>query len=108
LLLSASVTEGASRVLLEGMAAALPILSTAVGNAPEILEGRMLLNSWDTSAWARKISDVVSDSELLTATSLHNYTRALDFHISKVEPARRSFFSRAIEENWCLKVPETG
>jgi glycosyltransferase involved in cell wall biosynthesis len=62
-LVLSSRTEGLPMVLLEAMAAAVPIVSTSVGGIPELLSDRMalLVPSDDPLALAAAIRDTISD-----------------------------------------------
>lgn len=72
-----SHSEGSPYVLLEAMAANLPIVATAVGGVPEILvdnESALLVPVNDPPAMAMAIERVLTDSELaqrLTKNSAH-------------------------------------
>ena len=62
-----SHSEGSPNVLLEAMAAQLPIVATAVGGVPEIVEDNvsaLLVPSNDSPALAVTISRLLTDSEL--------------------------------------------
>ena len=62
-----SHSEGSPNVVLEAMAAGLPIAATNVGGVPEILEqGKtgLLVPSRDTAAMAATIRELLTDAEL--------------------------------------------
>jgi glycosyltransferase involved in cell wall biosynthesis len=62
-----SASEGSPNVLLEAMAAGLPVVATAVGGIPEIVthdEHAMLVQAHDPAAMAQAIALVLSDSLL--------------------------------------------
>jgi len=98
-----SHSEGSPYVLLEAMAANLPIVATAVGGVPEILvdnESALLVPVNDPPAMAAAIARVLTDSQLaqrLTGSSAHlvseqytpeNYVRSLADLYLKVIDAR--------------------
>lgn len=62
-----SLTEGSPNVLLESMAAGLPVIATAVGGIPEIVEHEkqaLLVEKQDPSALARSIQKLLNDPDL--------------------------------------------
>ena len=62
-----SLTEGSPNVLLEAMAAQVPIVATAVGGVPEIVENEesaLLVPANDPAALAAAIARVVKDNSL--------------------------------------------
>lgn len=62
LLVLPSVTEGLGLVLLEAMAASLPVVATAVGGVPEVVldgETGLLVSPGDPAALARAIADLL-------------------------------------------------
>ncbi|MGQ0760408.1 MAG: glycosyltransferase [Acidobacteriota bacterium] len=78
LLVNASHTEGSPYVLLEAMAAGVPIVATAVGGVPEILsdgETGLLVPPRDPPATSATIEKILNDSAL--ARKLSNSARAL-------------------------------
>jgi sugar transferase (PEP-CTERM/EpsH1 system associated) len=87
-----SHTEGSPYVLLEAMAAGLPIVATAVGGVPEILEDNqtaLLVPARDPATMARALALALSDGQLAsrladqaaelarTRHSPENYARSL-------------------------------
>jgi glycosyltransferase involved in cell wall biosynthesis len=70
-----SITEGLSNAVMEAMAAARPIVATAVGGTPELLEDRgLLVPAADPEALAAAIDRLLGDRE--QATALGNAARA--------------------------------
>jgi glycosyltransferase involved in cell wall biosynthesis len=62
-----SHSEGSPHVLLEAMAAEVPVVATSVGGVPEIVEddvSALLVPSADPTALASAISRVLNDKEL--------------------------------------------
>ena len=61
-----SFSEGLPNVALEALAAGVPVVATAVGGTPEVIEdGRTgyLVPPGDASALARRIHDVICDPD---------------------------------------------
>ena len=72
-----SHSEGSPYVLLEGMAANLPIVATAVGGVPEIIEDResgLLVAPRSPQALAEAIGRVLSDPQLARRLTAHAST----------------------------------
>ena len=62
-----SHSEGSPNVLLEAMAAGLPVIATAVGGVPEIAineQNALLVASGDSDSFARALNRVLTDTEL--------------------------------------------
>jgi glycosyltransferase involved in cell wall biosynthesis len=93
----ASRSEGASRVLLEAMASGLPIVSTEVGTAPELLDQRALVKVNDVDQYAEQLISVAADQDLRTRFSKENWQRSQDFRFSKLKVEREAFYAKAIE-----------
>lgn len=66
-LVHVSHTEGMPQVLLEAFAARLPVVATAVGSVPLVIEGRgLLIPPSDAEAAAGALQQLASDTELRT------------------------------------------
>lgn len=96
LLMMASITEGSSRTLLEAMATGLPALSTAVGQAPELLDSCALAPVNDLSRYTCQLISMSSNPALLTQLSFQNWKRAQDFSLSVLTAKRKSFLLKAL------------
>jgi glycosyltransferase involved in cell wall biosynthesis len=72
LLVIPSLSEGGPRVLLEGMTAGIPVISTPVGLVPDLLDQRMIVNGVDEATWARALPSVMSNGDLLSEASMAN------------------------------------
>ncbi|MBI5586250.1 MAG: glycosyltransferase family 4 protein [Deltaproteobacteria bacterium] len=97
LLLMASRSEGASRTLLEAMAFGLPIISTEVGTAPELLDPRALVKTGRETEYAQRLIAVAAAPELLTDLSGQNWQRSQEYRLPKLQGRREAFYARAIE-----------
>ncbi|MEW6734298.1 MAG: glycosyltransferase family 4 protein [Acidobacteriota bacterium] len=67
LFLFPSLSEGFSRALLEAMAAGLPIITTAVGSAPDLLQDRysaILVPVGDSDGIVRALEELLADAAL--------------------------------------------
>jgi len=96
-LLMASTSEGASRSLVEAMAFGLPVISTSVGNAPELLDESVLVPVDDVKTYVHRLIDLVNDPGRLTLFSEWNWRLAQNFRQSILEPKCREFWKQAIE-----------
>lgn len=97
LALMASTTESGPRTLIEAMSFGLPVISTSVGIAPELIDKSFLVPVGDLKAYARSLAEVVNDPEKLTATSKCNWRLAKEFQRPKLEARRRKFWKEAIK-----------
>ncbi|MDB4916472.1 MAG: glycosyl transferase group 1 family protein [Gemmatimonadetes bacterium] len=79
LLVMASLTEGNSRTLIEGMAFALPAVSTAVGEASRHLCADVLVSPGRTTPFAETVLRLASTPERLTAMSAHNAAQVAEY-----------------------------
>jgi glycosyltransferase involved in cell wall biosynthesis len=96
LLLMASLTEGASRAMLEAMAAGLPVLSTAVGEARELLDPQAVSALDDVEVYSRHLAGIATNRAMLTRLSRQNWQRSQDYRYSKLISRRKEFYARAI------------
>jgi glycosyltransferase involved in cell wall biosynthesis len=97
LLLVTSLTESGPRVIIEAMASGLPVLSTPVGLVADLLDSRMIVNSWDASVWAHAISTVANDPDTLNDMAQRNYHLSKDFEFGILDFRRRLFYANAIQ-----------
>jgi glycosyltransferase involved in cell wall biosynthesis len=97
LLLMASTSEGSPRTLIEGMAFGLPVISTSVGLASELLDGRALVPIGNLTEYANKLLKIVNDIDLLNELSVQNRKYAEAFRLPLLQAKRRDFFEKAIK-----------
>jgi len=103
ILLMASTSEGASRAMLEGFTAGLPVLSTSVGLASDLLDDCCLVNVGDVGEYTKKLKNLVNDPHLLTILSEQNWRSAQDYRADTLKLIRKSFFAKALELNESLR-----
>jgi glycogen(starch) synthase len=75
-----SLYENLANVLLEGMAAGLPIITTSSGGSPEVVihgTNGLIVPPGDPDALAGALSDLLTDSEALDRFSRNNREKAL-------------------------------
>ena len=65
--------------MIEAMARALPCIGSTVGGIPELLPAEDMVPPGDADGLARKISEIVSDSQRMQRMSARNLARAGDF-----------------------------
>ena len=74
-----SKTEGLPKALIEAMARGLPCLGSAVGGIPELLPPEDMVPPGDVIALARKIREVVTNSERMARMSARNLEKAQEY-----------------------------
>lgn len=89
--------EGLPRGILEAMAVGLPVLSTAVGGIPEVIDSKYLFDPDDAKAFAEKLIQLINNRSELNQMSQDNYTRALDFRNSILQSRRNDFYKKLLE-----------
>jgi len=97
MLLMASLAEGSSRTLLEGMAAGLPVLSTAVGQAPALLSPRALVPVGQHALYSHRLGQLAADPNLLSELSQQNWDQAQAYRYAGLAARRTAFYARAVE-----------
>jgi len=91
-LLHVSLTEGVPQVLLEAFAARLPVVATAVGGVPEVVQGRgQLVAPADADAAAGALDRLRGDAELRATLVEHAASFARD-HTLQAECTRLASF----------------
>jgi glycosyltransferase involved in cell wall biosynthesis len=91
LLVLPSYTEGLPNVVLEAFASSVPVVATAVGGTPEVVEDKVsgyLVPPGDADALAGRILDALSSEENLREMGLHGRQRVLE-HFTFERQAQR-------------------
>jgi glycosyltransferase involved in cell wall biosynthesis len=81
-----SKNEGFGRVIVEAMAAGLPIIATKVGGIPEIVthgENGFLVNSEDAEAMAKNILSLLDNKVKYAQISKNNMEKSKDYSLDK-------------------------
>lgn len=99
LLLMASITEGASRVLMEAMAFGLPVVSTDVGTAPDLLAEESIVLDSSPDAYANRLLPLVHDPQKLTAFSEQNWRKAQAFSAACIQEERCVFWQQVLDRS---------
>lgn len=80
MLLLSSLSEACPMVILEAMAAGLPIVATNVGGVPEIVTNNgIVVESEDVNAFTEAVLKVVLDTELMKCMSQNSFNNAARF-----------------------------
>lgn len=99
-----SITEGLPVFLLEAFAAGVPMVATAVGGIPEVLEeGRSgyLVASGDAAGLGRRILDAVRDDDVRHAMGRHGLERVRrDFSFERQARQYLDLFARLTGKTW--------
>lgn len=102
--------EGLSNALLEAMAAGCPVIASAVGGNPELIEHEqtgLLFPDDDRAALAMYMSRLVSDSELRQKLSRQARAHAERQHsISALVAATQSVYERCVESVTVRALPQ--
>ncbi len=80
--------EGLPVALMEAMALGLPIVSTAVGGIPKVIESEvdgLLVPSGDAAALAAAVERVAADSDFATALARRSLERAAEFDAARAQ-----------------------
>lgn len=97
LFLISSLTESGPRTLIEAMASGLPVLSTAVGQAPELLDSSAVVPVHDLDGYVNCLVNMANKSSILTRLSHQNWKNAQSFKLSVLLAKRRAFFLNALK-----------
>ena len=93
LMVICSDREGFSLVLIEALQSQLPVLSTRVGVAVELLPNEHLIDSTEETALSKTIQDHLSDLPTLRAKQKELFIRAeRDFNIEKITAHTRDIY----------------
>jgi glycosyltransferase involved in cell wall biosynthesis len=87
-----SRTEGMPRALLEALARGLPCVASRVGGVPELLPEEDMVAPGDATVLARKLREVLTDSERLTRMAERNIAEAGKYRESVLAPQRERFY----------------
>lgn len=98
MLLISSFSETGPRVLLEALALGLPVLSTKVGLAQELLSSDCLAEIGDLRGYANKLLHLSFDQKLLSIISETNCEKAKLFSEEILSKKENDFFERVINK----------
>ncbi len=87
----ASRSEGQPRVVLEAMAAGVPVLATRVGGLAELLPAAQLVAPEDRLALSSRIAALLRSPAQRAAVALAGWERSREFVASRQRPRRRAF-----------------
>lgn len=97
-----SRTEGMPRAMIEAMARGLPCIGSSVGGITELLVPEDMIPPGDVDALARKICEVLSDSERMQSMSERNLKKAQEYREDVLRERRLEFYNyiRQKTEEW--------
>jgi phosphatidyl-myo-inositol dimannoside synthase len=88
-----SRTEGLPRTIIEAFSQGAPVVATAVGGIPELLEDRFMVPSNDPTALADLIEKTLLDRALLSKMSADNLAKARYYSVDSLERKRLAFYT---------------
>ena len=92
-----SYQEGLPRAMIEAMARGLPCIGSTVGGIPELVPEEDRVRAGDAAGLARRIREVVSDTERMARMSARNLEKAAEYR-EDVLRARRNAFYRYLRQ----------
>ena len=92
-----SCTETGPRVLLEAMAAGIPVICTRVGLAEELLDDCCLVSVGNLHELESKLINLTNNFDLRLAQSIKNRKRVSDFMANNSSELRIDFWRRAFQ-----------
>lgn len=91
-----SMTETGPRVVLEAMAAGMPVISTKVGLAEELLPSAALVDVGDQQMLAQKLIEYSSNADLVRRMAVGNFERIRAFAATDWAQRRTDFWREMI------------
>lgn len=92
-----SYQEGLPRAMLEAMARGLPCIGSTVGGIPELLSSEEMIPPGDSASLARKIREVVTDSQRMARLSARNLHKVQAYRDETLNERRFAFYSHLRE-----------
>lgn len=103
-----SLYENLANVLLEGMAAGLPIVTTSGGGSPEVVvhgTNGLVVQPGDPEALAGAISDLVTDSETRDRFSRNNREKALkDLSLNRMASETLEVYAQLLGRHYAGRI----
>lgn len=89
--------EGLPRTVIEAMAVGLPCLSTPVNGIPELLLKEDMFEQQDVGAFAKRIIEIISNSDLYQSESMRNINKAMEYENKILQKRRDEFYQKLLE-----------
>lgn len=72
----------------------LPVIASNVNGNSELVQSELLVDSFMSSDYARKVEELINDNEFYNRISEENYARAMNFLPEVLDPKRKLFFEK--------------
>ncbi|MBQ7140956.1 MAG: glycosyltransferase family 4 protein [Bacilli bacterium] len=94
LLVFPTEAEGLPRTIIEGMASGLPCISSPVDGIIELIDSKYLVNTRSSEEYAKAISFLLDNWDLMIELGNKNYEKAKKYEKSLLDKKRQAFYEK--------------